>query len=181
MSFLWLSVKFLRFTIVDSDWRTKRMQQFGGGHPVKSAGVLGHGHWMSPYVVNHFIVNDYIPLKSWPAINNILHKWLIKKKKKGSIHFLFTSLHIPISSAESSEHSHCKSCSSKFSRISIITNGCLDRFFAASFLVLKYIYKKHLFLLQSSHCSFLASHTYICNKNVFFMSPEWDHMLTKPY
>lgn len=26
---------------------------------MKSDGVLKHGHWMSPYIVNHFIVNDY--------------------------------------------------------------------------------------------------------------------------
>lgn len=107
----------------------------------------------------------------------------LKKKRVLFIYFLACLLacHILISSTGSSEHLNCKTCSSKFSRISIITNGCLNRFFVASFPVLKYIYKKHLFLLQSSHCSFLASHTYICYKNVFFMSPEWYHMPTKPY
>lgn len=74
MSFLLLSVNFLKFTAVD--WRTKRIQQFGSGRPVKSAGVLEHGHWLSPYMVNHFIVNYYFSPKSWPAINNILHKWI---------------------------------------------------------------------------------------------------------
>lgn len=49
----------------------------------------------------------------------------------------------------------------------------------ASFTLLTYIYKKHLFLLQSPCYGFLAIHMYMCNKNVSFMSPEWYHMLTK--
>lgn len=156
------------------------MQQFGGGHPVKSVGVLEHGHRMSPYIVNHFMVDDRF-FQSLDLQLIIFRTSDLKKKGFYSFIFLLACLHIPTSSTGSSEHLNCKSCSSKFSRISIITNGCLNRFFVASFPVLKYIYKKHLFLLQSSHCSFLASHTYICYKNAFFMSPEWYHMLTKPY
>jgi len=35
------------------------MQQIRDGHPVKLAGVLEHGHGMSPFVSNHFIVDNF--------------------------------------------------------------------------------------------------------------------------
>lgn len=148
---------------------------------MKSVGVLEHGHQMSPYIVNHFTVNDFFSQSLDLQLIILCTSDLLKKKKKVLFISFLTCFFAYSYFFYSSEHSHCKSCSSKFSRISIITNGCLDRFFVASFPVLKYIYKKHLFLLQSSHCSFLASHTYICNKIAFFMSPEWYHMLTKSY
>lgn len=50
--------------IADSDCRTKKMQQIGGGHSVKSVGVLEHRHAMSPSILNHFIVDVFLFPKS---------------------------------------------------------------------------------------------------------------------
>lgn len=67
--------------IVDSDWRTKKMQQIGGGHPVKSVGVLDHEHGMSLSILNHSLVDDFFFFpKSCLAINNVLQEWLQQKE-----------------------------------------------------------------------------------------------------
>lgn len=132
------------------------MQQIGGEHPVKSLGVLEHGQGISPSILNHVIV-DYF----FQSLDLELIIFCTSDLNKASSVHAFVCLCIPISATGSSEQSLW---SSKFTR-SIITTERLNSFRVASFLLLKYIYKKHLFLFQSSHYSFVASHTYICNRN----------------